>query len=201
MQRAFFLIDHITIIIIMKPHILITALALFSLASCAKKENPAAIAKAKADSMETAYKSFIAAWDASKVDEFDKYVGANCLENYQPKEGVKSGIEGLKQMATIIHTALPDNKTTLSHLYNEGDTLNLNYTDTGMNTGPLNGMPATNEKMTGSGNYHVRWQNGKFIELASLMDHGYNTINTGKMMQDFNKPEADKPKETDKKKK
>ena len=150
--------------------IIIAAFALFSLASCGKKENPAAIAKAKADSMETNYKAFMAAWDAGKVDEFDKYVVANCLENYQPLPGMKSGLDGLKEMATLVHTAIPDNKTTLSNMYTQGDTLNLNYTDTGMNTGPLNGMPPSNEKMTGAGNYHVRWQNGKFIELSDLMD-------------------------------
>ncbi len=144
--------------------------------------------------METAYKAFIAAWDAGKVDEFDKYVGANCLENYQPSPGMKSGVDGLKEMATIIHTGLPDNKTTLSNMYSQGDTLNLNYTDTGMNSGSLNGMPPTNEKMTGSGNYHVRWQNGKFIELTSLMDAGKNVISTGKMMQDYMKPDAEKAK-------
>ena len=180
--------------------ILITVFTIYSVSSCAKKENPAALAKAKADSMETAYKAFIAAWDAGKVEEFDKYVGTNCLENYQPKEGMKSGIEGLKQMATILHTGIPDNKTTLSNIYAEGDTLHVNYADTGKNTGPLNGIPASNEMMTGSGNYHVRWQNGKFIELASLMDHGYNTINTGKMIQDFAHPDNKGKDDADKKK-
>ena len=180
--------------------VIIAAIALFSLSSCAKKENPAVLAKLKADSMEIAYKAFIAAWDAGKVDEFDKYVGVNCLEKYQPMPGMKAGLPGLKEMATLIHMALPDNKTTLSRLYAEGDTLNLNYADTGMNTGPLNGMPPTNQKMTGEGNYHVRWQNGKFIELESLMDAAKNVISTGKMMMDFAKPDADKAAEEKKKK-
>ncbi len=171
--------------------VIIAAIALFSLSSCAKKEDPAALAKLKADSMETAYKAFIVAWDAGKVDEFDKYVGANCLEKYQPMPGMKAGLPGLKEMATLIHTALPDNKTTLSHIYAQGDTLNVNYADTGMNTGQLNGMPPSNQKMTGEGNYHVRWQNGKFIELESVMDAAKNVISTGKMMQDFAHP-ADK---------
>ncbi len=85
-------------------------------------------------------------------------------------------------------------------MYSQGDTLNLNYTDTGMNSGSLNGMPPTNEKMTGSGNYHVRWQNGKFIELTSLMDAGKNVISTGKMMQDYMKPDAEKAKKASEKK-
>ena len=167
--------------------IFLVAASLISLASCSKKADAVADAKAKADSMETAYKAFIAAWDAGKVDEFDKYVGANCLVKYQPMPGMKAGLPGLKEMATLIHTALPDNKTTLSHIYAQGDTLNVNYADTGMNTGPLNGMPPSNQKMTGEGNYHVRWQNGKFIELESVMDAAKNVISTAKMMQEFGK--------------
>ena len=179
--------------------VIIVAIALFSLSSCAKKENPAVLAKLKADSMETAYKGFIAAWDAGKVDEFDRYVGANCLEKYVPMPGMKAGLPGLKEMATLIHTALPDNKTTLSNIYAQGDTLNVNYADTGMNTGPLNGMPPSNQKMTGSGNYHVRWQNGKFIELQSVMDAAKNVISTGKMILDFVHPDSAKASDETKK--
>ena len=180
--------------------VIIAAVALCSLSSCVKKENPAVLAKLKADSMETAYRAFIAAWDAGKIDEFDRYVGANCLEKFQPMQGMKSGLPGLKEMATLIHTALPDNKTTLSNIYAEGDTLNINYADTGMNSGPINGMPPSNHTMTGAGNYHVRWQNGKFIELESLMETGMNVIGTGKMMQDMLHPDAAKDSEESKKK-
>ncbi|MEI8134776.1 MAG: ester cyclase [bacterium] len=170
----------------------IALLAIFCLASCAKKESPAMIAKARADSMETAYKAFMTAWDAGKVEEFDKYISPNCLDKYEMLPGMKSGLAGLKEMALMVKTGCPDNKTTIKSMYADSNVLNVAYTDTGMNTGPMGGYPASNEKMTGSGNYRVNWVNGKFEDLSGLMDGAKSRVSTRKMIEDFAHPEAKK---------
>jgi len=168
--------------------IALIVVAFFVLTSCMKKENAAMVnppKTSKADSMKTAYIAFITAWNAAKVDEFDKYIDTNCLENYEPMEGIKTGMAGLKEMSIILNTACPDIKTTIKSISVEGNNLNISYKDSGTNTGAVNGLLPTKEPVSGEGNYAVIWQNGKFHDLSGVMEAGKVLINAIKVMQDY----------------
>ena len=67
-----------------------------------------------ADSMKAAWTALQTAFDAGKVDEFDKYVGTNMVE-HNPMPGQGPGLAGLKAMATGMKIGFPDQKSTTQH--------------------------------------------------------------------------------------
>jgi predicted ester cyclase len=137
---------------------------------CAKKDAGAGgMGNATADSMKTAYKAVSDAWDAGKVDEFGKYVAENAVD-HNPMPGQAQGLAGMKKMATDLHTAYPDMKSTIEDLRVDGDMLTVRFTMRGTNSGPMMGMPPTNKKVEVMGIDQVRWQNGKFVEHWGLID-------------------------------
>ncbi len=162
-------------------NILIAAFALVTLASCSKKENAAEVAKARADSMKLAYRSFAAAWDVGKAEEFDKYLSADLKVHEDPLPGMKPGLAGIKEMSTVMKTGFPDMKTTIVDVGVDSNILVVSYTDTCTNTGMVMGKPPTNQQITGNGSYKMRWENGKFVEMWRFLDGP-------KMLVDFGKP-------------
>src|SRR5437870_1544836 len=145
--------------------------AVFSAAGCMKKESAMAdqAANSRADSMKAAYKAVSNAWDAGKVDEFDKYITANSVD-HDAMPGQKPGLEGLKEMVKMMHTAYPDMKSTIDYIGVDGDILTARYHMAGTNSGPMMGMPATNKKVNVEGVDMVKWENGKFVEHWGVFD-------------------------------
>jgi steroid delta-isomerase-like uncharacterized protein len=138
---------------------------------CMKKESAAVNgSNPTADSMKAAYTAFSAAWDAGKVDEFDKYLSPNFNE-HMLMQGQEPGLAGLKKFASEIHTAFPDSKATIEDMRVDGDVLVARARVTGTNSGPMMGMPATNKKISGVMDIDMmRWENGKFVEHWGLFD-------------------------------
>jgi predicted ester cyclase len=146
----------------MKYFLLLTLAALFSLSSCSKKAESSS--NAQADSMKTAYKALIAAWDAANIEEIEKYISADYV-SHNPMPGTKGNLDDMKNMVKMMKAGYPDMKTTVEDLRVDGDILMARWTTTGTNTGSMMGMPATNKKMSDvMGLEMVRWRNGKFVE-------------------------------------
>jgi len=146
----------------MKYFVLLAVAAFFSLSSCTKKGETSV--DARADSMKTAYKALIVAWDAGKADEIDKYIAADYL-SHNPMPGTKGTLDDMKNMMKMMKAGYPDMKTTVEDLRVDGDILMARWTTTGTNSGSMMGMPATNKKMTDiMGLEMLRWHNGKFVE-------------------------------------
>jgi predicted ester cyclase len=123
-----------------------------------------------ADSMKAAWTAMQAAWDAGKVDEFDKYISPSFVEN-NPMPGQEPGLSGLKKIATGMKSWFPDEKTTINQIVVDSNILVARSSMTGTNSGSMMGMPATNKKMTAvMGIDMARWENGKFVEHWGLFD-------------------------------
>lgn len=151
--------------------LLVCAIGAVFAAGCMKKEGGAAAgANATADSMKAAYKAVSDAWDAGKVDEFDKYVATNSVD-HDAMPGQKPGLEGMKEFAKMMHSWFPDMKSTIEDMRVDGDVLTARYSMSGTNSGSMMGMPATNKKVDAiKGFDQVRWQNGKFVEHWGVFD-------------------------------
>ena len=151
---------------------LVLALSLVLATGCMKKEGAAdnGGGMSMADSMKAAYTAISAAWDAGKVDEFDKYISANSVDhNMMP--GQVPGLAGMKKMAAEMKVGFPDEKSTIEGMYADSNMLVVRSTMTGTNSGPMMGMPPTNKKITGvMGIDMMRWENGKFVEHWGLWD-------------------------------
>ncbi len=153
------------------------------LASCGNKsgDGMATANNAKADSMKTAYKAISDAWDAGKVDEFDKYVAANAVD-HDGMPGQKPGIAGMKEMASMMKAGYPNMKSTIEDLRVDGDVLTVRYKVSGTNSGAMMGMPPTNKKMSDVGGYdQMRWENGKFVEHWGVFDAAKMMMQLGMM--------------------
>jgi predicted ester cyclase len=148
------------------------ALSLVLATGCMKKNGAAdnGGGMSMADSMKAAYTAVSAAWDAGKVDEFDKYISVNSVDhNMMP--GQEPGLAGMKKMAAEMKVGFPDQKSTIEDMRVDSNVLVVRSTMTGTNSGPMMGMPATNKKMTGvMGIDMMRWENGKFVEHWGLFD-------------------------------
>jgi len=143
--------------------------ALFA-TGCMKNNSAGSGMSATADSMKAAYTATAAAWDAGKVDEFDKYMSTNTVE-HQTMPGQEPGLAGVKKMALMLHAAFPDMKTTIQDMRVDSNILVARFTMSGTNSGAMMGMPATNKKMTDVGGIDwVRWENGKFVEHWGYFD-------------------------------
>jgi predicted ester cyclase len=151
---------------------LVLALFLVLTTGCMKKNGAtdSSGGMSTADSMKAAYTAISAAWDAGKVDEFDKYISANSIDhNMMP--GQEPGLAGMKKMAAGMKVGFPDEKSTIEDMRVDSNILVVRSTMTGTNSGPMMGMPPTNKKITGvMGIDMMRWENGKFVEHWGLWD-------------------------------
>ena len=180
---------------------ILAACAVFVMAGCAKKESASTDSSknAKADSMKAAYTAMSTAWDAGKVDEFDKYITANSVD-HDAMPGQKPGIAGLKEMASMMKVAYPDMKSTIDYIGVDGDILTARYHMAGTNSGPMMGMPATNKKVNVEGVDFVKWENGKFTEHWGVFDAMGMMQQLGLAPMPGAPPAGDKGKPMDKKK-
>jgi predicted ester cyclase len=149
----------------------VLALSLVMATGCMKKDGATDNGgMSTADSMKAAYTAVSAAWDAGKVDEFDKYISANSVDhNMMP--GQEPGLAGMKKMAAEMKVGFPDEKSTIDGMYVDSNILVVRSTMTGTNSGPMMGMAPTNKKIAGvMGIDMMRWENGKFVEHWGLFD-------------------------------
>ena len=137
---------------------------------CSKKDGDSA-GNAQADSMKTAYKAMLAAWDAGTPDELDKYLSPDYVA-HNPMPGTKGNVNDMKDMMRMMKTGFPDMKTTVEDLRVDGDMLMARWTTAGTNSGTMMpGMPATNKAISNvMGIEMVRWKNGKFTESWFVME-------------------------------
>jgi len=80
------------------------------------------------------------------------------------------GVEGVKQVATMFHTAFPDLHFTIEEQIAEADKLALRWTATGTHNGEFMGLPPTGNHMTVTGMSFARFADGKFAEEWSIYD-------------------------------
>jgi predicted ester cyclase len=181
---------------------ILVVLAAFCLASCMKKEGTAADSgtSAKADSMKAAFKGIAAAFDAGKGDDMDKYISASFVD-HNPMPMGKPGLEGMKNMATMMKSEFSDMKTNIDDMRIEGDVLTARFSVSGTNNGPMmmGAMPATNKKINGvTGIEMMRWENGKFVERWGVFDAMSMMMQLGMMPMPGAAPAGDMTKPADK---
>jgi steroid delta-isomerase-like uncharacterized protein len=81
-----------------------------------------------------------------------------------PKE-LSNGPEGTKKYASAVITAVPNRKLEHHDILSKGDKVLIRWTNSGTNTGPLFGIPATGRPYVATGFDLFRISNGKIMEL------------------------------------
>jgi len=100
-----------------------------------------------------------------KGDEnlIDESYAPNCVWHGPGGQDVK-GHDGMKQMMKVLGTAFPDKRYIVNDLIAEGDKVVARWTLEATHTGDYMGIPATNKKISFTGIYIIRLENGKQVE-------------------------------------
>ena len=80
-------------------------------------------------------------------------------------EELRKGPEGTKKYASALVTAVPDRKLVHDDILAKGDKVLIRWTNSGTNTGPLFGNPATGKPYIATGFDLFRISNGKIMKL------------------------------------
>ncbi|MGH2617515.1 MAG: ester cyclase [Thermomicrobiales bacterium] len=84
--------------------------------------------------------------------------------------GQVRGPEGLKQFVTTFRAAFPDLRLSIADQVAEGDKVVTRYTITGTHHGPLQGIPATEKRVSWTGITIHRLADGKLAEAWVNLD-------------------------------
>lgn len=79
-------------------------------------------------------------------DAMAKLVAAN-WENHDPSMPPMKGIQGARQLATVLHTAFPDAQVTADKVIAEGDRVGAHFTFSGTHRGNFLDVPPTGKRV------------------------------------------------------
>jgi steroid delta-isomerase-like uncharacterized protein len=108
-------------------------------------------------------------FNTGTVANLDDPAVADYVE-HSPLPGQGSGLEGLRQRATILRTAFPDFHVTIEDLVAEGDKVAVRWTTRATHQGVLFGVPATGVAVTITGMDIYRVAAGKLAEHWDQVD-------------------------------
>jgi steroid delta-isomerase-like uncharacterized protein len=87
--------------------------------------------------------AFYQAFDGNP-DALDRLVISDWV-SHEPNPGQGKGRQGFKDFIGLVHKSVPDVKTTIEDMIEEGDTISVRLTIAGTHRGPLLGVPATDK--------------------------------------------------------
>ncbi len=102
------------------------------------------------------------------LDVLDTIALADYVE-HNPFPGHGQGIEGLRQRANTLFTALKQ-QFTLEHLIAEGDKVAVLWTTRGTHVGDFNGLPPTGKSYTIQGIDIFQFRDGRMAEHWDVVD-------------------------------
>ncbi len=114
-------------------------------------------------------KTYVDAIDAWDTETLDKIVADNVVMSGSIPAKLE-GKEALWNYLKNLKTAMPDLKHTIMEVAAEGDWVAAHYWLEGTQTAPLNGIPATNNKVSFGGLGMLRVNNEKIVELIVYFD-------------------------------
>jgi len=108
-------------------------------------------------------------YNKGNVALVDEFITRNYV--YHGTGGVEiKGIEGIKQFATGLRTAFPDNVFTVEGMVAEGNIVMYRYTGRGTFTGEFMGIAPTGKKVTWAGFAHDCFEGSKIAESWEIID-------------------------------
>ena len=102
-------------------------------------------------------------YNSNNVDDLNEVVAEDFLTP-RMMPGMPPGLEGAKSIHKATLLGMPDWHTEIEDMIAENDKVAARITMTGTHTGDFFGIPATGKKISFSGIYVVRIENGKIVE-------------------------------------
>jgi steroid delta-isomerase-like uncharacterized protein len=105
---------------------------------------------------------FEEAWNKKNLAVIDELVGRD-YQGHSLPPGLAPGVEGLKQLMGMYHTAFPDTRMTIEDQIAEGNSVVTRWTARGTHQGDLMGIPPTGKQVTVQGIDINRFAGGKMV--------------------------------------
>ncbi|MEW6212541.1 MAG: ester cyclase [Acidobacteriota bacterium] len=103
-------------------------------------------------------------WNKGNLSTVEELYDANCVRHDPAAPEFATGLDNLKQQATLYRTAFPDLEVTIEDMIVEGDKVVTRWSSKGTHRGELQGIAPTGREVTSSGISIALIANGKIIE-------------------------------------
>ena len=110
------------------------------------------------------------AFSNAKLSVFDELLDRNFVDHELPP-GFKPGIEGVKQLMTMLKTGFPDIQIAANDIVSQGDKVWTRVTFTGTHKGPFQNIPPTGKRVSFEAMDIVRFSGGKAMEHWGVTDN------------------------------
>jgi len=97
-------------------------------------------------------------------------IGSPSMIEHELLPGQSPGLEGVKEIFTMVRQAFPDLHVTIEDLFTSGDQLCGRITFSGTNSGPFMGRPATGRRASWEAIDILRFESGRLAEHWGEMD-------------------------------
>jgi predicted ester cyclase len=106
----------------------------------------------------------------NRLDRVEEIIAPDEVDHALPP-GIPSGLEGVKQLFTLLHTAFPDLQIEIEDLIAEGDEVVGRVTARGTHEGEFMGIAPTGKPVSFNAIDVVRIARGKIVERWSQADN------------------------------
>ena len=127
-------------------------------------------AKAELAAREAGVKAVTEIINSGNMDKIGDYIAENFVDHQQDPSITTTGIQGFKDMMSLLRGAYPDYHQEIISMSTTGDMTFVHFRMKGTNTGPWGPMPATGKTMDVMGVDVLRFENGKAVEHWGYME-------------------------------
>ena len=111
------------------------------------------------------------AMSKGKLSVVDELTDRNLVEHEPLPPGFKPGIEGVKQLITMLRTGFPDLQVAVNDLVSQGDKVWARATFTGTHKGLFQNIPPTGKRVAFEAMDIVRFSGGRAAEHWGVTDN------------------------------
>lgn len=104
------------------------------------------------------------------ANALDELIAPDFVEHEELPPGIPSGLEGLRLMPAMLHSAFPDFKATIDDIIAEGDKVAVRMTWSGTQQGEWMGIPPTGKSISFAVIDIMLCAGGKLVEHWGLTD-------------------------------
>lgn len=138
-------------------------------------------ARAQMAAQEVTMRTIVDLFNTSSTEGVENLLTENFVDHQMDPSITTTGLQGVKDMMALYHTAFPDFKQEIIAMSTTGDRTYVHTHITGTNSGPWGAMPATNKAMDLMGVDIVRFENGKAAEHWGYMEEAKMMTQLGLM--------------------
>jgi len=139
----------------------------------------------KADSMAQAQEAMVNAindrFNSNNMEGIEDLMTADFVDHQMDPSIKTTGVQSVKDLLAMYHTAFPDVKQEILGMATKGDRTYFQIHITGTNSGPWGEMPATGKTMDVMGCDVIRFANGKAAEHWGYMEEAKMMTQLGLM--------------------